>query len=210
MVASCFLLYLSLARCASRGKAATRHAPATIKAYCSRLLWFYRFLAQHQLQVAEVTAAHLTEFVIWLQHPRRAYPQKELSPDAQPLSASSINLIVQQVAALYRFLERRGFIAQSPVLHERPHLFHAGLTLPQLSLQCLGNHAQRPEERAPELEHTALMTKRSMIIVRGRDDGAMARRASGRSYQQMAALKAEVTTGAMARRASGLSLARSH
>jgi site-specific recombinase XerD len=45
-------------------KAATRHAPATIKAYCSRLLWFYRFLAQQQLQVEEVTAMHLTEFVI--------------------------------------------------------------------------------------------------------------------------------------------------
>lgn len=56
-------------------KAATGHAPATIKAYYSRLLWFYRFLAQQQLQIDEVTAAHLTEFVIWLQHPERAYPQ---------------------------------------------------------------------------------------------------------------------------------------
>jgi site-specific recombinase XerD len=49
-------------------KAATRHAPATIKAYCSRLLWFYRFLAQQQLQVEEVTAMHLTEFVIWCKY----------------------------------------------------------------------------------------------------------------------------------------------
>src|SRR5258706_7146953 len=98
-------------------KATTRHAPATIKAYCSRLLWFYRFLAQHQLQVAEVTATYLTEFVIWLQHPLRTYPQQEPSRDAQPLSASSINLIVQEVAALYRFMERRGLIAESPVVY---------------------------------------------------------------------------------------------
>ncbi len=98
-------------------KAATRSAPATIKAYCSRLRWFYRFLAQHQLQVKEVTAAHLTAFVIWLQHPRRPYPQEEPSRDARPLSASSINLIVQEVAALYRFLVRRGLIAESPMLY---------------------------------------------------------------------------------------------
>jgi len=98
-------------------KAATRHAPATIKAYCSRLLWFYRFLAKLQLQVEEVTATHLTEFVIWLQNPLRAYPQKESVAGAQPLSASSINLIVQEVADLYRFLARRGLVAQSPVVY---------------------------------------------------------------------------------------------
>ena len=98
-------------------KAATKHAPATIRAYCSRLLWFYRFLAQQQLQIAEVTAAYLTEFVIWLQHPGRAYPQQEPSAGAQPLSASSINLIVQEVADLYRFLVRRGLITQSPVVY---------------------------------------------------------------------------------------------
>lgn len=98
-------------------KAATRHAPATIKAYCSRLLWFYRFLAQQQLQIEEVTATHLTEFVIWLQHPGRAYPQKDSFSGAQPLSASSINLIVQEVADLYRFLVRRGLITQSPVVY---------------------------------------------------------------------------------------------
>ena len=76
-------------------KAATRRAPATIKAYCSRLLWFYRFLAKLGLQVEEVTPTHLTEFVIWLQHPGRAYAQQEPLAGAQPLAASSMNLIVR-------------------------------------------------------------------------------------------------------------------
>ncbi len=98
-------------------KAATGHAPATIKAYCSRLLWFYRFLAHQQVQIEEVTAAHLTEFVVWLQHPARAYPHKDPLTGGQPLSASSINLIVQEVADLYRFLVRRGLVAQSPVVY---------------------------------------------------------------------------------------------
>jgi integrase/recombinase XerD len=98
-------------------KAATRHAPATIKTYCSRLLWFYRFLAQQQLQIEEVTATHLTEFVIWLQYPGRIYPHKDPATASQPLSASSINLITQQVADLYRFLVRRGLVAQSPVMY---------------------------------------------------------------------------------------------
>src|SRR3989442_7877825 len=71
-------------------KAATSHAPATIKAYCSRLLWFYRFLAHRQLQIEEVTATHLTEFVIWLQHPTRTYPQKDSVTRARPLSVRSI------------------------------------------------------------------------------------------------------------------------
>jgi integrase/recombinase XerD len=92
-------------------KAATKHAPATIKAYCSRLLWFYRFLTHQQLKIEEVTATHLTEFVIWLQHASRLSPQKE------PLSATSINLITQQVADLYRFLVRRGLVTQSPVVY---------------------------------------------------------------------------------------------
>jgi len=98
-------------------KAATRHAPATIKAYCSRLLWFYRFLSKLQVPVEEVSAAHLTEFVIWLQHPGRIYPHKDPVAGLQPLSASSINLIVQEVADLYRFLVRRGLVAQSPVVY---------------------------------------------------------------------------------------------
>jgi len=98
-------------------KAATRHAPATIEAYCSRLLWFYRFLAQQQLKIEEVTATHLTEFVIWLQHACRLSPQQEPLACSRLLSANSINLITQQVADLYRFLVRRGLVPQSPVVY---------------------------------------------------------------------------------------------
>ncbi len=131
-------------------KAATGHAPATIKAYCSRLLWFYRFLAHQQLLIEEVTAAHLTEFVVWLQHPARTYPHKDPVTGAQPLAASSINLIVQEVADLYRFLVRRGLVAQSPVVYiagsrgkwaiERDLLAHTRRRL----------HTQRMEMRVKE------------------------------------------------------------
>ena len=46
--------------------AATHRAPATLKAYCSRLLWYYRFLWQRHVRVLDATPADLTEFVIWL------------------------------------------------------------------------------------------------------------------------------------------------
>src|SRR5260221_12401219 len=50
-------------------KAATKRAPATMKAYCSRLEWYYRFLEQHHLGILEATSSDLTEFVIWLCNP---------------------------------------------------------------------------------------------------------------------------------------------
>jgi hypothetical protein len=46
-------------------KAATKRAPATVKAYRARLEWYYRYLSQHQLGVLEATSSDLTEFVIW-------------------------------------------------------------------------------------------------------------------------------------------------
>jgi hypothetical protein len=45
-------------------KTATKRAPATVKAYCTRLQWYYRFLSHQQLGVLEVTPSDLTEFVI--------------------------------------------------------------------------------------------------------------------------------------------------
>jgi integrase/recombinase XerD len=116
-------------------KAATRHAPATIKAYCSRLLWFYRFLWQHDLCVLEATPANLTEFVIWLCNPYRDIAAVSPIHQASPLTASSVNLILQVVGAFYDFLVRRGKISESPVryvdiprgtwLAERDLLAHA-------------------------------------------------------------------------------------
>ncbi len=95
--------------------AATNRAPATLKAYCSRLLWYYRFLWQHDLRVLDATPADLTEFVIWLCNPYRE--SAAVSPIHQtcPLTASSVNLILQAVGAFYRFLVRRVKISESPV-----------------------------------------------------------------------------------------------
>jgi integrase/recombinase XerD len=98
-------------------KAATGHAPATIKAYCARLLWFYRFLATRQLSVTQVTTADVTEFVLWLRHPCRAgHDMQDARP--HPLQVSTINLITQAVGTLYAFLLRRRLISQSPVVSE--------------------------------------------------------------------------------------------
>ncbi len=96
-------------------KAATNRAPATMKAYCSRLLWYYRFLAQQNLSVLEVTPADLTEFVIWLCNPYRDMAAVSAIHQASPLTASSVNLMLQVVGAFYRFLTRRGKISESPV-----------------------------------------------------------------------------------------------
>jgi len=98
-------------------KMATKRAPATIKAYCFRLSWYYRFLAQRSLSVFETTPADLTEFVIWLCNPYR--DTKTITPVYQqsPLTATSVNLILQAVGALYHFLVRRGMLAESPVVY---------------------------------------------------------------------------------------------
>ncbi len=96
-------------------KAATNRSPATVKAYCSRLLWYYRFLAQQNLGVLEVTPADLTEFVIWLCNPYRNAAAISTIHQSSPLRASSVNLILQAVGAFYHFLVRRGKLTESPV-----------------------------------------------------------------------------------------------
>ncbi len=97
-------------------KLATNRAPATMKAYCSRLYWYYRFLVQKELRVLEATPADLTELVIWLCNPYR--DMSAISPIHQfrPLTAASVNLILQAVSALYQFLVRRGLLVTSPVV----------------------------------------------------------------------------------------------
>jgi len=97
-------------------KAATKRAPATVKAYCSRLQWYYRFLSHHQLGVLEAMPSDLTEFVIWLCNPYRDVSTVSPIHTASPLTASSINLILQAVGALYSFLVRRGHLDASPVV----------------------------------------------------------------------------------------------
>lgn len=96
-------------------KAATNRAPATLKAYCSRLSYYYDFLPQHNLKVLEVTPADLTEFVLWLCNPYRNEAAVSVIHQASPLTATSVNLILQVVGAFYHFLVRRGMLTESPV-----------------------------------------------------------------------------------------------
>jgi integrase/recombinase XerD len=97
-------------------KAATKRAPATIKAYCARLAWYYHFLWHHQLGVLEATSSDVTEFVIWLCNPYRETEKMSPIHVSSPLTASSVNLILQSVGALYSFLVRRGQLSESPVI----------------------------------------------------------------------------------------------
>ena len=98
-------------------KRATKRAPSTIKAYCSRLLWYYRFLQQQQLHALEATPADLTEFVIWLCNPHREIKNVSSIYDPSPFQASSVNLILQAVHSFYYFLVRRGVLTTSPVTY---------------------------------------------------------------------------------------------
>jgi len=98
-------------------KAATNRAPATMKAYCSRLLWYYRFLSRRNLNVLKATPADLTEFVIWLCNPYREVTGVSVIHQARPLTAPSVNLILQAVGAFYHFLVRRGQLSESPVCY---------------------------------------------------------------------------------------------
>lgn len=98
-------------------KAATRRAPTTVKAYCSRLAWFYRFLHQRDLHVLTVTPADLTEFVIWLCNPHRDAGTSGVAHKPNRLQPASVNLILQAVGGLYHFLVRRGYLPESPVVY---------------------------------------------------------------------------------------------
>jgi hypothetical protein len=65
--------------------------------------------------VLDATPANLTEFVIWLCNPYREIPSVSLIQQQSPLTAVSVNLILQVVGAFYRFLVRRGRFSESPV-----------------------------------------------------------------------------------------------
>src|SRR5260370_11172020 len=67
--------------------------------------------------VLEATPSDLTEFVIWLCNPYRDLEMVSPIHVASPLTASSVNLILQAVGALYSFLVRRGHLAESPVMY---------------------------------------------------------------------------------------------
>jgi integrase/recombinase XerD len=65
--------------------------------------------------VLEATPADLTEFVIWLGNPYRDVAEVSPIHQPSPFTASSVNLILQAVGALYHFLVRRGKLSESPV-----------------------------------------------------------------------------------------------
>lgn len=94
-------------------KVRNRRSPNTTKALCSRLRWYYQFLAQQEIGVLDVTAPDLSDFVLWLSNPYR-------SGGAQPklLEPSTINLILSAVSDLYKSLVRRRLITNSPVAYE--------------------------------------------------------------------------------------------
>lgn len=98
-------------------KAVTKRAPATVKAYCFRLSWYYRFLTQRNVNVFEATPSDLTEFVIWLCNPYRDVDSVTPIYQPSPLTATSVNLILQAVGSLYHFLVRRGRLTESPVVY---------------------------------------------------------------------------------------------
>lgn len=147
-------------------KAATKRAPSTIEAYCSRLLWYYRFLDQRRLGTFEATPADLTEFVIWLCNPHRNEGNVGVIHTPSPLQSTSVNLILQAVGALYRFLVRRGMIAESPVryvdvpkgkwLTERDLLAHTGKG--QQSIQRSELKLKEPSRLPPTISEQDFQT----------------------------------------------------
>jgi integrase/recombinase XerD len=80
-------------------------------------LWYYRFLAQRSLSVFDAIPADLTEFVIWLCNPYRDVQSVSPIHQPSPLTATSVNPILQAVGSLYRFLVQRGLLGSSPVVY---------------------------------------------------------------------------------------------
>jgi integrase/recombinase XerD len=102
-------------------KRAQGRAPNTVLAYCSRLRYFYQFLSQRELSVLpaegrrQVDSADLAEFVIWLCNPFRAAGNVSPIHQASPIQARTVNLILQAVGTLYKYLVRHQVVAESPV-----------------------------------------------------------------------------------------------
>jgi integrase/recombinase XerD len=160
-------------------KAGTRRAPATVEAYCYRLWWFYRFLAQRRLPVTGVQPADLTEFVIWLGNPYRDADTGAVGQAPRPLGARTVNLILQAVSTFCHFLVRRGTLAASPVtfvdvprgrwLTERDLLAHTrrgASTVRRMALRV-----QEPRQHPKTVTPAQFAAFTAGIRVDGRPDG---------------------------------------
>jgi integrase/recombinase XerD len=102
-------------------KRSVGRAPNTLLAYCSRLRYFYQFLRKKGLSVLampgnkQADSADLVEFLIWLCNPHRDAGNVDAIHQASPIQASTVNLILQAVGTLYKYLVRHKEIAESPV-----------------------------------------------------------------------------------------------
>jgi len=102
-------------------KRSVGRAPNTVMAYCSRLRYFYQFLSQNGRSVLPVAgnkqadSADLVEFLIWLCNPYRNAGNVDVIHQSSPIQASTVNLILQAVGTLYKYLVRHKEIKESPV-----------------------------------------------------------------------------------------------
>ncbi len=94
-------------------KVRTGCAPGTVRGFCIKLRWYYRFLYQKQLGVLEVKSSDLGDFVLWLSDSYRSGCNQ-----FEPLQRSTINQILHAVASLYKSLVRHGHLTVSPVIYE--------------------------------------------------------------------------------------------
>lgn len=154
-------------------KAAVGRSPNTIRSYCERLAWFYRFLHQRQMTAMQVQPSDLVEFLIWLCNPYREATNVDVIHQASPMQVSTVNLILQAVGGLYGYLQRHGHLPESPVkyvdvprskwLKERDLLAHTrrgreSKTVPQMELKL-----REPKRRPKTVNDTDFATFVSLI-----------------------------------------------
>jgi len=83
----------------------------------------------------------------------------------QPLQIKRRKLAQERLIGEREMLKECRWITHH--LHEGSHLFLTGPSLAQPPLQFLKNHTQGPGERASQIEHATLVTKRRLVKVRG-------------------------------------------
>lgn len=88
-------------------------SPGSLLVLCNHLRWYYRFLQQRKISLLEATPSHFAEFTLWLSDPYRLRTAKP-----EPLGLGTIKQIQYAIASFYKFLVRRGYLAESPVVYE--------------------------------------------------------------------------------------------
>lgn len=93
-------------------KARNRCSPNTTQALCTRLRWYYQFLAQQRIGIRDATAPDLSDFVVWLSDPYRS-----VGTQPKVLKSSTMNQILSSVSDLYKHLVCHRLIKTSPVVY---------------------------------------------------------------------------------------------